>query len=887
MADTGLGQSWRLSPSELPVLEAGNTEPAALRRFLSSGHEKIREAFFSGVPVSRLIRARSRLVDQLLFHIWVATIAHTHAEWSLIAVGGYGRGELHPHSDIDLLLLLDAPPDEQAQDTIERLVALLWDVGLHVSHSVRTLDECEHLAATDITIATNLMEARLIAGSPLRFDELRHRVGPDKIWPGDSFFEAKTAEQKERHHRYQGSSNALEPNIKESPGGLRDLHVIGWVCKRHFQVDSLDSLVALNFLLPEELKSLKSCMHFLWEVRFALHIAAGRKEERLLFDWQPTIAEWLGFKPQPGAPKEHIEQFMKRYYRTVLRIRELNDMLLQLFEEAILQRTEQLDVEALDEAFERRGEHIAVRAPDVFHKEPRNILRLFVHMARDSRLRKIEARTLRQLRSSLQDVDESFRTDPLNQESFLTILGHHQGIRRAFVYMKRYGVLKRYLPAYGEVVGQMQFDLFHIYTVDEHTLFVMKNLAALADETEDADLPLARDIVRSLERPELLYLAALFHDLGKGRGGDHSELGAEMAYQFCTQHNLPTEDAQLISWLVRHHLVMSLTAQRKDIEDPDVIAAFAAQVQDIRRLQLLYALTVADVRATNPTLWNSWKDALLRSLYDKTLQWLERPESRLHAGKPYHSVVRQEALDLVRQSQGDETRFRQWLELAGEDYPRKFTAEQIHWQFRALSNASEKAVRVRRHPSDGASEILVYCTDRKGLFADLCQMLFDEQLTIVNADIHTTPDGRAIDCFTVLELDGGPIRSSRRNQLIADAIMPVLSADFRPTRTRLHIPARYKHFHRQSEVRFLDSVNGHWNELEIVTLDRPGLLAVIARLLVQLEVRVHGARIATFGERAEDWFVVSKRDNTPFASSEEKERIAVTIAQNLDESIRT
>ncbi|RMH48185.1 MAG: [protein-PII] uridylyltransferase [Gammaproteobacteria bacterium] len=877
------GANWRLSFADLPQLSQAGHSSRTLKNYLQVGRERIERAFRDGVPIERLVAARARLVDQLLYHLWTLEIAPHKPHWSLIAVGGYGRGELHPYSDIDLLILVDSA-DEQTSELISSLITSLWDAGLEISHSVRTLDECEQLAAEDITVATNLMESRLVAGSPLHFDEMRHRVGPDRIWPGETFFQAKIEEQKQRHKKFADSSNALEPNIKQSPGGLRDLHVIGWVLKRHFRVDNLDSLVALNFLTPDELKSLKSCLYFLWRVRFALHLVAGRREERLLFDLQPKVAECLGFTPQDNAPTAHIEQFMKRYYRTVLRIRELNDMLLQLFAEAILGHGQAEPEEEIDADFVRRGSTIAIRDVSQFSANPSLMLKLFSHMANDTSLRHVDAKTLRGLRMALPKIDEHFRQNPDNKELFLSIISSHHGVGRAFFYMKRYGLLKRYLPLFADVTGQMQFDLFHIYTVDEHTLFLLKNLARFADPRYNNEFPLASQIMQNLRRPEILYLAGLFHDIGKGRGGDHAKIGAIEAREFCIAHGLPNEDADLVGWLVRHHLLMSSTAQRKDVTDPEVIAQFAAQVQRRHRLELLYVLTVADIRATNPSLWNSWKDALLKELFQRTVDWLDRPETRLHSRADFEQATINEVRRLVEVRGGSLAALNDWLAQMGQGYVQKYSADQVAWHFDALAGQSEPLVRIRRHPSDGASEILVYCADRKGLFADLAQTLFEEQLSIVSATIHTTTTGNALDTFTVLELNGRPIESSRRLQLIAHRLRHMLTNADDIHYKQWMMPSKLKFFAFPTRVRFMDG-NTRWDELEVAALDRPGLLADVARTMSDLGVRIHGARIATFGERAEDLFLVSHSDNSRIDQPEIRKKIVDSLKEVLDKRI--
>ncbi len=855
--------SWRLELKQLPSLTTGDTSPLSLKAFLETAKKHIAQAFIKGANIEKLVQAQSRVVDQLLYHLWTALIISHRPAWSLVAVGGYGRAELHPGSDIDLMILIDQNHDVADQELISHFITLIWDSGLELGHSVRTLEDCVSQAKNDITVATNLMEARLIAGSPLLFDEMRHRTGPKKIWSGKSFYQAKIAEQKKRHKHFFSSSYSLEPNLKESPGGLRDIQVIGWVAKRHFQVDSLLALASFGFLTPGEIKSLESCLHFLWKVRFALHYVAGRREDRLVFDHQGAVAALLGYGK--AREKNSVEQLMKEYYRKVLRIRELNEMLLQLFNQAILATTENLDITVIDANFHIKGKFIEVTNEEVFKSEPSNILRLFVHLADHPELRGIRAESIRLLQNSLPLINEKFRNDPVNKQLFLSLLSQHGGINHAFVFLKRYGVLKRYLPVYARIVGQMQFDLFHIYTVDEHTLFLMKNIARFSIKEENAPFPLCSTITQQMKRPEIIYIAALFHDIGKGRGGDHSALGAIDARTFCLEHGLPIEDAELISWLVLNHLVMSMVAQRKDISDPEVIAQFAATMQETRRLDLLYVLTVADIRATNPTLWNGWKDGLLKELYLRTKDWLKSPEKRLLDRSEFAAQNKKEAHQLLLGRNIPEKFLDEIAAITDNSYFQKYSANQVAWHIQSLYEFNTQTdtllstlplIKIRRHPNDGASEIFIYCKDRKGLFSDICQSLFEHQLNIVNSTIHTLNDGFCIDTFIVLELDGKPLSSSRRNQLIVKSLAQKLN---HPASTKrvLKAPNNYKHFLIETRFKFHSKENQKYLELELVTLDKPGLLAHLGSIFNHLDIRLHGAKIATFGERTEDLFLVT------------------------------
>lgn len=880
-----MGKNWRLSFETLPSLDSDIT-PQKLKSFLSHARTQIVDAFKNHVDITHLIHAQARVVDQVLYHLWLNIIGNQRVNWSLVAVGGYGRAELHPGSDIDLMILIDQPATDSDSELISQYITQIWDSGLELGHSVRTLDDCTQQATSDITVVTNLMESRLIAGSPLLYDEMRHRTGPDKIWSGETFYEAKIQEQKLRHKRYFSSSYSLEPNIKESPGGLRDIQVIGWVTKRHFKVDSLNSLASFGFLTPGEIKSLQSCLNFLWRIRFALHLITSRREDRLLFDHQGLVAELLGFGNH--SDQNAVENLMKDYYRTVLRIRELNDMLLQLFNEVILQSRKDEKIIPLNEDFQISGKLIEVRHENVFQNDPSNILRLFVHLADHSELRGIRAQSIRLLQQAIPLITSDFRNQAVNKQLFISLLSQHGGINHAFVYMKRFGVLKHYLPVYAQIVGQMQFDLFHIYTVDEHTLFLLKNIARFAIEEHFNEFPICSDIVEQLKRPELLYIAALFHDIAKGRGGDHSQLGAAEAKKFCLQHELRIEDAELVSWLVQNHLLMSQVAQRQDISDPEIIAQFASKIQERRKLKLLYVLTVADIRATNPALWNGWKDALLKDLYLRTLNWLKSPEMRLLNRSEFARQNKSQAMELLQGRDIPVDILHQIDSETDDSYFQKYSSNQVAWHCENLwshqvesSTNDQNLVVLRRHPNDGASEIFIYCPDRKGLFSDLCLALYELQLSIVNATIHTLQNGFCMDTFIILEMDGTPINSSRRNQLIASSLKQKLKTvdsrkrEFKPSQ-------KYRIFDVKTSCKFTRKEKTELFELMIITLDRPGLLAQIGAIFNELNIRLHGAKIATFGEKTEDIFLVSLPKDSKYYVEDDYSDLEKQLINQLD-----
>src|SRR5436190_179930 len=610
--------SWPLLET-LPARLAAEREPAAWRELLRSAHEELKARFLASEPVEELVQACAALVDTVLREAWSRHCAALPG-WALVAVGGYGRAELHPCSDIDILLLAPRSPDPRGGGAIEALVAFLWDIGLEVGHSVRTVAECAEECVGDVGVMTTLLEARLVAGVAQLLAAMRQALAPERLWPVKQFFEAKVREQAARHLKANDTAYNLEPNVKTGPGGLRDIQTIAWVAKRHFGAETVDELATHGFLSGAELRKLKQAQSFLWKVRFGLHVLTGRREDRLLFDHQIRLAQSFGY--EDASYTLAVEQFMQRYYRTVMDVILLNELLLQLFREAIL--TETAPPRPLSPRFQVRNDYLEAVNEELFARTPSTLLELFVVLQQNPDVKGVRASTIRAVNKNLWLIDEEFRQNPRNHRLFLEILRAPAGVTHELRRMNAYGVLGRYIPAFGRVVGRMQYDLFHAYTVDEHTLFVVSNLRRLAMPKFNHELPELSRLMQALPKPEIAYLAALFHDIAKGRGGDHSDLGAVDAEAFCLEQGMSPYDARLVAWLVRSHLILSITAQKQDIADPQVINEFARKVGDEAHLDYLYVLTCADVRGTNPRLWNSWKASLFHDLYEKTRRALRR-----------------------------------------------------------------------------------------------------------------------------------------------------------------------------------------------------------------------------------------------------------------------
>ncbi|HJE28185.1 MAG TPA: [protein-PII] uridylyltransferase, partial [Pseudomonas nitrititolerans] len=595
---------------------------AAFKKVIGKARKILDARFLAGRDIRRLVEDRAWFVDQILRAAWQRFDWNEDADIALVAVGGYGRGELHPYSDIDLLILLDDSDREIFREAIEGFLTLLWDIGLEVGQSVRSVAECAEEARADLTVVTNLMESRTIAGPEHLRQDMLKVTSPNEMWPSKEFFLAKRNEQRARHSKYNNTEYNLEPNVKGSPGGLRDIQTILWIARRQFGTLNLNAIVDQGFLTEGENSLLVSAQAFLWRVRYGLHMLAGRAEDRLLFDHQRSLAALLGYEDNDA--KLAIERFMQKYYRVVMSVSELSDLVGQHFAEVILWEGDSGPAVPLNSRFLVRDNYLEVANDSVFKRTPFAILEIFVLLAQNPRIQGVRAETIRLLRDHRHLIDDEFRSDIRNTSLFVELFKCKEGIHRNLRRMNRYGILGRYLPEFGHIVGQMQHDLFHIYTVDAHTLNVIKYLRKLSKPGVAEKYPLASKIVERLPKPELIYIAGLYHDIAKGRGGDHSELGAVDAQAFCIRHKLPAWDTRLVVWLVENHLVMSTTAQRKDLSDPQVINDFAQAVGDETHLDYLYVHTVADINATNPTLWNSWRASLLRQLYTATKRALKR-----------------------------------------------------------------------------------------------------------------------------------------------------------------------------------------------------------------------------------------------------------------------
>jgi [protein-PII] uridylyltransferase len=863
------------------ALDAGDDRVASFRKALADGDASLQQRFADDEPVEGLVRDRARMVDIVLGRAWALHVAARDVD--LVAVGGYGRGELHPCSDIDVMILLPKSEVVEGQEGIERFLTFLWDIGLEVGHSVRTIDDCQRESTADVSVATTLIEARMLAGPGNLFLAMRRALGQENVWSSRDFFEAKVAEQQARHHRYHDTAYNLEPNVKASPGGLRDIQTIGWVAKRHFGADTLDELVAHDFLTAAELRKLRQAQAFLWKVRFALHVLTGRREDRLLFDHQIRLAKMFGY--EDATYTLAVEQFMQRYYRTVMDVSLLNEMLLQLFREAILTDAGTAPV-PLNPRFQVRNDYLEIVADDVFARQPSAILEMFRLMQDHPEIRGVRATTVRVLGRQLWLIDEEFRQNPRNHRLFLEILRAPAGVTHELRRMNLYGVLGRYIPAFGRIVGRMQYDLFHAYTVDAHILFVVRNLRRLALPRFEHELPELSRLMATLPRPELALLGALFHDIAKGRGGDHSELGAVDAEAFCLEQGLSRYEARLVAWLVRHHLLFSVTAQKKDTSDPEVIRDFARTVGDQTHLDYLYLLTVADVRGTNPKLWNSWKASLFNDFYERTKRALRRGlEAPLDQEELVAEIRTAAREELKRAGVSGERADEVWRRFNDAYFLRHSPAE-IAWHTQLLADRepgdASPLVAVRQKPERGGNAVLTYMPHRQQNFARTTAALDQMGLNILDARITSLDRGMSLDTYLVLEDTGAAISDRGRAHEIEQQLWRVLQSPetVMPVVTR-RAPRQVRMFSTPTQITFTDDSGRGRTIVELIAGDRPGLLSEIGKVFLAGNIDVVAAKIMTIGERAEDVFYVTDAQGSPLGD-DARRRLQEQLAEALD-----
>ena len=838
--------------------------------------------------VQPLLRKLAVLADELLAALWArAGLPH---EFALLAVGGFGRGELFPGSDIDVLLLCpdktDCHAEAAVRQKVEAFIGSCWDAGLEIGSSVRTTDECVEEASRDITVQTALLESRRVCGDALLFHRFR-RAFREALDPR-AFFSGKMLELRQRHHKYQDTPYALEPNCKESPGGLRDLQTILWVARAAGYGENWDALGHNGLATALEVTHIKRNESLLNLIRMRLHLIARRREDRLVFDLQTAVAESFGYRSQaPDGSRLAIrasEALMRRYYWAAKAVTQVVQILLLNIGER-LNPTSHALIPINDRFFEKGG-MVEVASDDLYQRDPHAILETFlVYEGRDG-LRGLSARTLRALYNARNEMDASFRRDPVNRQQFLRILQQPKGLTHAVRLMNDTSVLGRYLRVFRNIVGQMQHDLFHVYTVDQHILMVLRNMRRFFLPEHAHEYPFCSQLAAGWDKPWVLYVAALFHDIAKGRGGDHSELGARDVTSFCKEHGIGTEDTELIKFLVAEHLSMSHTAQKADLSDPAVISAFAQRVGNERYLTALYLLTVADIRGTSPKVWNAWKGKLLEDLYRYTLRTLggraPDPDAEVESRKREAQVM------LALHAEPFEGHRKLWDTLDVSYFMRHDSGD-IAWHARQLSRhvvektpdrnrnqasaparaelpaaavpvvapvAVRAIVRARLSPLGEGLQVLVYTPDAADLFARLCGYFDQAGFSILDAKVHTASNGYALDTFQVVTDDMQDHYRELVTMVETDLVHALQNAGPLPPVSRGRVSRRVRSFPVAPRVDMRPDDRAQRWLLTVSASDRLGLLYSIARVLAHHKLNLQFAKVSTLGERVEDTFLL-------------------------------
>lgn len=859
-----------------------------LKATLQAGQSQLDDIFQEHKEnrINELVHARAWLVDQILRMAWQQYSWPEEA--ALVAVGGYGRRELHPQSDVDLLILLGNGLNASSwHRCTQEFITFIWDLGLQIGSSVRTLEDCCEQAKNDITIATSLIESHTIIGKADLREQAFDWVISEQAWGNEAFYKARIESQQERHRRTNDTEYNLEPNIKNSPGGLRDIQTIGWIGKRHFGLSNMAQLAGHNYLNKSELDTLRKSTDYLWTIRYALHLIAKRPEERLLFDHQRKLATFFGY--EDNEEELAVEQFMHRYYRTAMHLAELNQTLLQLFDQGILHAHEADLVVSINRRFELRNGRLQACYPSLFLRQPFAMMEAFVILAQHPQCQAIGAECKRLIQTYRHLIDDKYRRDIRVNSLFMELLRSPQRMSHTLLEMQRQGVLGDYLPAFNRIVGRMQHDMYHIYTVDAHCMKVVKKMRELLLPKERERFPVASRLVHQLPKIELLYIAGFFHDIGKGSGRDHSVVGAEEVRHFCKQHQLGKWDTELVSWLVRHHLLMSMTAQKRDISNPDIIHEFATKMGDQLHLDYLYVLTVSDINATNPALWNNWRASLLRQLYTATNRVL-----RLGLDVPvnHQGLIEQSQIDarklLQAQRFNPASVMRLWKNL-GDDYFIRENAKTIAWHTRTILNHQIEGPLVAISETsfsafEGGTQIFVYTQDKANLFAVLCAILGQLNLDIQDARIITTEDGHSMDTFIVLDSHGNTINETPTllEQLQERLTQALLYPNDFAYIVQQRQPRAHKLFNQPSSVSLTNPEGRSWTRLELFSADRPGLLAQVGLVFMRLGISLQKAKIQSIGGRVEDVFFITLNNGHRISDEGLLAKLENDICSSLD-----
>lgn len=882
------------TPTRERIAQAFETAPIGteLKTIISEADTALNETFVehsknNNAPIELLVAQRSNLVDLLLRQTWQALFEESR-DICLCAVGGYGRGELHLKSDVDIMILASDTLIKEKKDPIEKFIALLWDTGLDVGHSVRTLQDVKTESAQDITIATNIMEARLLCGDHVLFAELQSYTQSHEDWTLQDFVQAKFEEQEARYHKFNDDGYRVEPNIKYGPGGLRDIQNIEWVAKRIYGPQK--TIFELDFLTEQEKTQLKNYRNLLWKIRWGLHYISEHNENRLLFDLQKRLATLFGFSSEGTQSNEGVEAFMQRYHRAVIGLERLNEMLLQLLREPLLHSAD-TPITPVNERFQIRNNYLEAINPNIFQTQPNALLEVFQLMQKNSELSGVSATTIRAIRQYRDLIDDNFRQNPVNQQAFMSLMNQEVGVTREFRRMNRYGILARYIPEFANLVGLMQFDLFHIYTVDQHTIAVLGQTRTYVTPEGREKFPKASEIYDQLEDPTLLHVAAIFHDMGKGCGGDHSIVGEKMVNNFCRLHNFKKSDRKLCAWLVRQHLIMSYTSQRKDISDPDEIQEFAKQVGDQKHLDYLYLLTIADINGTNPSLWNNWRKSLLEELYSRTSRALRRGQAKPSGANEIIKERKERCLEWLEYADIDQPEIDDlWAQLPDE-YFLRHSSDEIAWQTQSIIKSgidSLPLVDIKPRSKRGGTTILIYSDDCPNLFAHAAITLDKLGLNVVDARIITTTPGKNIDTFIVLDDDDKPIENKLQKLHIINKLCNTVknAHDIKnpptPTIIEQRIPRQLKAMSVPTQIQASSSPDHQHTVIEVITTDRPGILAHMGCAFIECDVSVVNAKINTLGERVDDVFFITEKTGGALSNPKRIQQIIDKLYQHID-----
>jgi [protein-PII] uridylyltransferase len=807
-----------------------------------------------------LLREHAKIVDRALIALWALVQIPGSA---LVAVGGYGRGELAPYSDIDLLVLMpEGYQDSEIAPYAETLVTALWDIGLDVGHSIRSVSECIEQANQDVSIATALLESRGIAGPQQLVRNLK-KAWTEQIQVAD-FAQSKLLEMQQRHARHQDTPYSLEPNCKESPGGLRDLQVLRWVTTAFGLSPKWQDLARDGLITPIEARELARGQKRLLLIRGHLHLAAGRREDRLVFDLQNAVAARMDMKPKGN--RRASEVLMQGYYRSAKVVLQISSMLLANLEPRLFpspSMSANAQPRDIDEDFQEVYGLLELRDAELFERKPDAILRAFLIVQQHSELRGMSPKTIRAIWNHRDRIDTGFRRAPEHRALFLELFKQPQGIVHGLRLMNDLGVLGRMLPVFRRIVGQMQHDLFHVYTVDQHILQVIRNLRRLTMDEHAHEFPLCSRLMAQFQWPWVLYIAALFHDIAKGRGGDHSELGKFEVRRFAKDYGLDKETQKLLSFLVEHHLTMSSVAQKQDLADPETIQQFAKLVKTPHTLTALYLLTVADIRGTSPKVWNNWKARLLEELYHKTLQLLstegQRAQTQVDFPHDAFYVKTQEAERLLRLHGRDPQAAKEFWKTLELQYFLRHDPNDIEWHARMLawqSTPDKPIVLARVAPDEVGLQVVVYQHDEHDLFARICAFFDAQNLSVLDAKIHTTSTGYALDTFVVDHRQFHEHQREMANIVEAGLAAALQNRATLPEPVKGRISRQSRYFPIPPTVDLRPDSRGQFHVLTVTAADRSGLLYSIARTLVAHRVSLQTARVMTLGERAEDTFLI-------------------------------